>query len=458
LRLAVFTNQFPGRVNTFFSRDIRALLEAGFDIDVFPFYPIDPTLWRYVPDILGECVFSRTKVYHVGLLKSLTYLRPWPLQKVGMFVRDIVAISTSATRFGVVPLAKSMYVFPKAWAWNQKFYNNYDHIIAYWGNYAATCAYIFHRLMDRSVPFSMFLHAGIDLYQDQVYLRQKLLYADNIIVVCDFNRRFIEQRYTDIYPLISDRIHEYHPGLDFSAFPYQPNGRPAQKILAVGVFAKYKGFEYLLRAAYELSRRGLNYELELIGDGKEASSLKALAKDLSISERVRFPGWLAPEEVRAAMAQATILVHPSNGLGDAVPTVIKESMALGTPVIASNIVGIPELLDHGRCGMLVPLRNPIALANAIETLLTSYELRRRYADSARKYAEEKFDLWRNGQQLAALLCSTTRGKIPRLDFGQPSCQQGTTEQNVEGRTRKLHELRLTSRVSGMPETPEMPPH
>jgi glycosyltransferase involved in cell wall biosynthesis len=264
--------------------------------------------------------------------------------------------------------------------------------------------------MDQAVPFSMFLHAGMDLYQDQVYLRQKLLYADNIIVVCDFNRRFIQHRYTDIYPLISDRIHEYHLGLDFSALPYQPNGRSAQKILAVGNLEKYKGFDYLLRAAYELSRREINYEIELIGDGKEANSLKALAKELLILERVRFLGRLPPDEVPAAMAQATILVHPSNGLGDAVPTVIKESMALGTPVVASDIAGIPELLDRGRCGMLVPPRNPIALANAIEALLTNYELRRNYADSARKYAEEKFDLWRNGQRLAALLCSTTRVK------------------------------------------------
>jgi hypothetical protein len=48
MRLAVFTNQFPGRVNTFFSHDIRALLDAGIDIDIFPFYSLDPTLWRYV--------------------------------------------------------------------------------------------------------------------------------------------------------------------------------------------------------------------------------------------------------------------------------------------------------------------------------------------------------------------------------------------------------------------------
>ena len=53
LRLAVFTHQFPGRTVTFFARDMRALLEAGVTVDIFPFYPPDAVLWRYVPDLLS---------------------------------------------------------------------------------------------------------------------------------------------------------------------------------------------------------------------------------------------------------------------------------------------------------------------------------------------------------------------------------------------------------------------
>ena len=69
------------------------------------------------------------------------------------------------------------------------------------------------------------------------------------------------------------------------------------------------------------------------------------------------------------MRRATLLVHPSIGLGDAVPTVIKEAMALGTPVVASAVAGIPELLDEGRCGVLTPPRDPVALSEAMERLL-----------------------------------------------------------------------------------------
>jgi len=415
MRLAVFTNQFPIQGNTFVYRDVRTLLEAGFDIDVFSFYPLDLTLWHFVPDILREEVFPRNKIHHINFVQSLLSLRPWPLRKATDFLADTAAIAGSAICSGLSPFVKSMYVLPKAWVWAREYRNHYDHVLAYSGNYSATCAYMFHRLIDRPIPFSMFLHAGMDLYDNQAFLRQKLLYADNIIVVCDFNRQFIQKRYPDIYDHISKKIHVYHLGLDFSEFPYETDGRQPRKVLAVGRLDKTKGFDYLFRAASDLSQRGFNYELELIGDGEEEGALKALANQLQIQERVKFTGWLHFDEVRTAMKQATLLVHPSNGLGDAVPTVIKESMALGTPVVASNIVGIPELLDNGRCGMLVPPGNSRLLADAIQTLLTSNELRRSYADKARRYAEETFDLWRNGQWLADRLISTKRGTTQRGD-------------------------------------------
>ena len=408
MRLAVFTSQFPGRVSTFFARDVRALLEAGFDIDIFPIYPLEPALWRYVPDCLGEDVLPRSRIHHIGFNQVLRSAKLIPSEKYGTFLRDTAAISASAARFGVEPLAKSTYVFGKALAWARQFPHNFDHVLAYWGNYAATCAYLFNRLIDRPLPFSMFLHAGTDLYRKQVFLRQKLLYANNIIVVCEFNRNFIRELYPDIFHSIADKIHLHHLGLDFAEFPYVPEGRQVQKVLGVGGLNKYKGFDYLLRATRELTCRGIDIEVELVGDGKERDSLEALARKLEITDRLRFRGWLPPDQVRNIMKQTTILVHPSKGIGDAVPTVIKESMALGTPVVASNVAGIPELLDGGRCGMLVPPQNVEALADAIKTLLANSAMRQTYADAARKYAEEQFDLWRNGRRLARVLCSTKR--------------------------------------------------
>jgi colanic acid/amylovoran biosynthesis glycosyltransferase len=239
-----------------------------------------------------------------------------------------------------------------------------------------------------------------------VFLRQKLLAATNIITCSDFNRSFIKNHFSDIWSDLSNKVHVHYHGLDFTAFSPELNHRPSGKLVAVGRLDEWKGFEYLLHAMRELMRRRVDCELEFVGDGKEKNSLAKLAKDLQISDKVGFRGWVMPEEVPAIMSQATILVHPSSKLGDGVPNVIKEAMALGTPVVGSDIAGIPELLRGGELGVLVPPTNVTALADAIQNLLANAPLRDKYAAAARKHAVENFDLWRNGEALANVLRSS----------------------------------------------------
>jgi colanic acid/amylovoran biosynthesis glycosyltransferase len=412
LKLAVFTNQFPGRVTTFFSRDIRGLIEAGLDVDVFTIYPGKAELWRYVPEILSEKYLPRSRVNHLNLPEILRHVRPWPLKKLRRFMSDAAAISRSAIRFGAVPLTKSAPAMFQGWSWALQHASEYDHILAYWANYSATCAYIFHRLIDRAVPFSIYPHA-FDLYTNQVYLREKLIYADNVIVDCDYNRRYIQKLYPDAFPALDKKIYLFHPGLDFTNLNHSPHSTSSRTVVAVGRHVKTKGFDYLIRAAEELKRQKVEFEVKLIGEGKETPALKALAEELHVGDRVRFLGWLDSESVQNAIRNAAILVHPSSELGDAVPNVIKEAMALGTAVISTTVSGIPEILDQGNCGILVPPKDIRTLANAIATMLSDETLRQKYSTVAREYAERNFDLFENGRRLADLLRSTER-REPRL--------------------------------------------
>ena len=408
MRLAVFTTRFPGRVATFFSRDMRALLEAGIEIDIFPIYPYKPALWAYIPAILDERVLPRNRVHHIGVRAILGSLSSARMKGAAGFLRDSAAVTSSSARAGVGPLAKSLYVVPKAWAWARAFGSSYDHVHAYWGNYAATLAYLAHRLVARPIPFSFQLHAGADLYFNQVFLREKLLYADGIVTECVFNQRFLQERFGDVFDQIEHKIHVNHMGLDLREYEYNPDGRSPRRVVAVGRQVRTKGYDYLLKAISELLGRGVDVELELVGDGVENRALRALSRRLGIDEKVTFRGWLKSEGVRSAMQQAAVFVHPSSGLGDAKPNVIEEAMALGTPVIASAVTGIPELLDQGRCGVLVPPRDVRALADGLETLLAKPDLRRTYAEAARRHAEETLDLWRNGARLAHHLGSLQR--------------------------------------------------
>jgi glycosyltransferase involved in cell wall biosynthesis len=413
MRLAVFTSKFPHRVSTFFARDMRALVDAGIEVEIFPVRPLDRAQWRYVPALLGEDVLGRDRVHHIGVRESLAAAVPWPAHDLLPWLRDVAAVTTAAARYGPVPLGKSAYALAAGRAFARREGRGFDHVLSYWGNFPATSAYVFHRLAYPSVPFTVMCHAGTDLYRTPIFLRQKLLYADNVLVPCEFNRAFLRERHAPVYDRIASKVHVHHLGLDLSEYRLVGGGRAADTLLAVGSFDGVKGFDYLLRAAAALRRAGVPVTVELVGDGPEAGALRALARRLGIGDAARFRGWLEPAEVRAAMERATLLVHPSAGLGDAVPTVIKEAIAVGTPVVASNVAGIPELLDHGRGGVLVPPRDVDALAGAIARLLRDGPLRDGLATHARAYAERMFDLRRTGAALATLLRATRRGPVRR---------------------------------------------
>lgn len=410
MRLALFTNQFPAKVSTFIARDMQALLAAGVEIDLYPIYPLDSKLWRYVPDGMHRQLPRGLRLKHRTLSESLRTMRPW---RQGRLVRrwlgDSLRIVGSAVPWGPTPLAKSAYVLPKAWAWAAECDRTYDHVLSYWGNYAATSAYVFHRLTGGAIPWSIMLHAGTDLYRSRVFLREKLLYADRIFVVCQFNRDYLRRCFPDLFDRIAPKIVVHHLGLDVEKMHAGVGRRASHTVVAVGGLGTAKGFDTLIEAIGRLVAAGKDVRLELLGDGPQRRSLENLADRLGLQGRVRFRGWCAPEEVLDAMRSATMLVHPSSRLGDAVPTVIKEALTVGTPVVASRVAGIPELLDEGRCGKLTPPGDATQLATAIAELLTDEPARRDYAIAGRKFAERTFHLWRNGRRLARLLRETRRG-------------------------------------------------
>lgn len=407
MRVAVFTNQYPSKVSTFFARDMAALAAAGADVRIFPLYPLEPGLWQYLPADVPRGLTSSSAVYHLSLGGALLgSLRCLPA------LTHAVPPMLGAMRAGAAASAKTAYVIPKALTWASRHGGQFDHVLAYWANYAATCAFLFRKSADRRMPLSIIVHAGIDLYYNRAFLREKLLDADNIFTVCNFNREHLRELYPDDWGLLAPKIRIHQPGLDLSRFAYRRGHRPPDKLITVGRLIRLKGLDYLLRAMRILCDRGMTLTLDVVGDGEERSSLQRLAADLRLSHAVQFRGWMAPSEVREAIAASTALIHPSVRFGDAVPTVIKEAMALGTPVIASEVGGIPELVDHGRCGVLVQPENSDALASAMHTLLGNAEALLRYSARARNFAEQTFDQWKNGaSMLRQLELSSGRGAV-----------------------------------------------
>jgi len=382
----------------FFTRDLITLLRNGINIDIFPIYPIKHSNWKYIPIQWREEINDRV---------NIRYLSPLHCEKIPDIIRnDVGDILAQSISFGSIQWLKSYIVIRQALKWRKK--NKlvrYDYLLSYWGNYAATYAYLCVKLIGAKTPFSFFLHAGTDLYRDQIYLREKINFSRNVFTVCEFNKLFLRQLYPEDYSSFEDKIILHHLGLDLENFELD-KPRSNNILLTVGHFGRPKGFEYAIHAMPIVLNKFPGIQLHMIGEGEEKRRLVKLVRKLGIQDSVHFFGWLPFEHVKTEMEKSTILIHPSIGLGDAVPTVIKEALALGLPVIGSDIVGIPELLDNGRHGILIQPNDSHLLANSIISLLENESTRKKFGIKGRDFAERHFNMWHNGKKLSELIMTT----------------------------------------------------
>jgi glycogen(starch) synthase len=193
--------------------------------------------------------------------------------------------------------------------------------------------------------------------------------------------------------LVSDgvdenRIHVIPPGVNPSLFegpfedPFSGVGKP--RVVFVGRLASQKGVGTLVSAAALLEDPSA--QVLLVGDGPKRKALERRARRIGVGDRVRFEGFVAPERLPAAMAHADLLVLPS--VYEELGTVLLEAMQAGLPIVASKTGGIPDVIEDGVNGMLVPPGEPEALARAIDRLLADRDLGRRLSEEAQGRAKD----------------------------------------------------------------------
>lgn len=143
-----------------------------------------------------------------------------------------------------------------------------------------------------------------------------------------------------------------------------------KKILLVALLNPIKGIPYLLKSLSNLAKERTDFSLDIIGDGPKREEYEKLAFTLGINKKVKFHGIKTKEEVAQFMQNADFFVLPS--IWESLPCVLIESMASGLPIVATNVGGIPEVINK-KTGILVPPSNVKALSEAIDYMLDHYK-------------------------------------------------------------------------------------
>lgn len=266
-----------------------------------------------------------------------------------------------------------------------------QHLHAHFGTQATTVARQAAIFADITYTFTAHAKDIYFQYEESTELGQKMRDASATVTVSDYNLAYLREQYGDD---AKSAVRIYN-GMDLRKFPYQPFTQNNRHILSVGRLVAKKGFSVLLDALAILKQREVSMHCTLVGDGGLRGQLLEQIERLNIQDVVDMVGPMPQPEIIKFMKSANMMIAPSviseDGDRDGLPTVLLESMALGTPVISTQVAGIPELVQDGVTGLCVPPNDPEALANAIERLLDDPELCKTLSLNSRALIESEYD-------------------------------------------------------------------
>ncbi|MFQ5477322.1 MAG: glycosyltransferase [Candidatus Binatia bacterium] len=432
-RLAYLFPAFPLLHQTFTVGEVLGLQRRGYDLCLISLRPHKGGLQQpealplvsqthYCPPVLSWPVLSATfralvahplralslPAFVYGAWKdprsegSRSAVRP-AASTMGIRERLDMFLKTNS----VLYLLKSLWLIPYAFYLSEYLRREgIGHVHAHWATYSTTVALLMAEWCGISYSFSA--HA-YDIYVIRRMLPAKIRNAAFVVTCAETNRQFLSG-------LVScgqdaGKIHVNYHGTDLKKFPVAEReaGGPC-RIVSCGNLEEYKGLHYLIDALALLVRRGVDAVCEIAGNGPQLTLLRKRTRELGVADRVTFHGYVDHVRLVELYRKASVFALPSIVMGncgkhDVIPNVLVEAMAVGLPVVGTNLSGIPELVEHGVTGLLVEQRNAEALASALEKIHSDPETSRRYARAARDKIERMWDRESNLVELGALIDS-----------------------------------------------------
>lgn len=402
MKIAMLVDTFPCRSETFILNQVTGLLERGHEVHVYA-ERRDPS-----PDLLAELAPYDWRSFYfqegagripsnklVRLMKGLTLLRP-------SRERGVLVKSLNMRKFG--KMAASFELLYKSAALLK---DAYDLVHCHFGPNGQIGAALKHIGAIKGKVVTTFYGYDVTSYPRQHgHGTYDFLFSHGDLVIA-----ISEKMKRDLIVLgcSTEKIVLHHLGVDLKRFAYdadQGSREDRVRILTVGRFVEKKGLEYGIRAVAQVLKTFPQIEYHIVGDGELRGRMTHLIDELQVGDQVKLLGWKGPEEVARLMKDSDLFLVPSvtskSGDQEGTPTVIIEALARGLPVVSTLHSGIPEMIQDGKTGFLVPERDVAALAEALDCLIRYPNARREMGKAGRAWAEKKYDIQQLNDSLVEL--------------------------------------------------------
>jgi len=416
MKVAYIVNQYPKVSHSFIRREIVALEKGGVEV-----IRIGIRGWRdeTIVDFADET--ERNKTRYV-LRRSPLQLASSILFSLSHSPRGIFAAAAAAInmmRRSHRPKLYHLAYFLEActvaeWAVNSEVV----HMHAHFGTNSAEVAMLAHYIT--GIPYSFTVHGPEEFDRPEYFgLAAKIQKAEFVCAVSSFGR---SQLYRWIPQTDWQKIKVIRCGLDarFTASP-SPLPLSGRRLVCVGRICEQKGQLLLVEAAARLAAEGRDFELVLAGDGELRAEVEERIAALRLEEKITVTGWINGRDVYNHIRSARALVLPS--FAEGIPVVLMEAMALERPVVTTYVAGIPELVQDGLSGWLVPAGDIGQLTKAIRECLDAPDERIIVMGrAAREKVLRSHNIAAETEKLASLfMASATKNKSSfscRMEFAE----------------------------------------
>lgn len=400
MRIAYLTGEYPRATDTFIQREVAGLRDLGVDVHTFS------VRRPGIEQLVGEeqkAEFDRT-----------TYLLPpnwiqligshFKLMGSGRYLRSL-KLAWKTRQPGLRGSLYQLFYFLEAGILARQIQlRQIQHLHNHLATSSGTVAMLAAEL--GGFTFSFTLHGPYIFFEPyQWHLADKI---DRALFVCCISHYCRSQGM--IFGSIDSwkRMHIIHCGIDPALFEPVTHQGIGNRLLYVGRLAAVKGLPILLESLAKLVSNYPDLELTVVGDGGDREPLEALTDSLGLRSHVKFLGYQSQIEVRQHLQKTDAFVMAS--FAEGVPVVLMEAMAAGVPVVATQIAGVSELVEPGINGYLVPAGDAETLADRIEDLVQSAELRSRFGTAGRAKVTSEFNIKTEVTRLHQLMSRALEGK------------------------------------------------